>query len=320
MMPLPFLPTDPIVITDTTLRDGLQSLADVHPLETKLAVLEAITDAGLRSIELTSFVRPDRVPQLADAEELAARARARFGDGLELRALVANRRGLDRAASAGVDLVVILVTLSDEYARRNQGLNSGENLNLACALVEAATAQGMAVATAYSMPIFCPYEGTIPPERLAAATKRLVVAGCSAFTLCTSTGLEGLAEVDRSLSLMRDSGAPDVALHLHTTNGMALAVALLGLQRGITRFETAMCGLGGGIALPDDMPEHGNLATEDLAHLLFELDLAEEPAPIIAAARKVARRLGVIPRSFAARGATKSSVHASADLGGRNGT
>lgn len=319
-MPFPSLPTDPIVITDTTLRDGLQSLADVHPLETKLAVLDAITGAGLRSIELTSFVRPDRVPQLADADELVESARARHGDGLELRALVANRRGLDRAVSAGVDLVVILVTLSDEYARRNQGVNSGENLDLACALVEAATAQGMAVATAYSMPIFCPYEGAIPPERLATATERLVAAGCSAFTLCTSTGLEGPAEVDRSLSLMHDSGARDLALHLHTTNGMALAVALLGLQRGITRFETAMCGLGGGIALPAGMPEHGNLATEDLAHLLFELGLAEEPAPVIAAAWSVARHLGVTPRSFAARGATKSAVHAAGDMGVRHGT
>lgn len=307
------LPTKPIVITDTTLRDGLQSLADVHPLETKLAVLEAITGAGLRSIELTSFMRPDRVPQLADADELVASARARHGDGLELRALVANRRGLDRAVSAGVDLVVVLVTLSDEYARRNQGINGRENLDLACALVEAAIAQGMGVAAAYSMPIFCPYEGAVPPERLAAATARLLAAGCSAFTLCTSTGLEGPAEVTRSLSLMHESGAQDVALHLHTTNGMALAVALLGLHSGITRFETAMCGLGGGIALPTDMPEHGNLATEDLAHLLFELDLAEEPAPVIAAARTVARHLGVIPRSFAARGTTKSAVLAAAD-------
>ncbi len=319
-MPFPSLPTDPIVITDTTLRDGLQSLADVLPLETKLAVLDAISGAGIRSIELTSFVRPDRVPQLADAEELVATARARHGDGLELRSLVANRRGLDRAVSAGVDLVVILVTLSDEYARRNQGVNSGENLDLACALVEAATAQGMAAATAYSMPIFCPYEGAIPPERLVTATKRLVGAGCSAFTLCTSTGLEGPADVDRSLSLLEDSGARDLALHLHTTNGMAPAVALLGLQRGVRRFETAMCGLGGGIALPTGMPEHGNYATEDLAHLLFELGLADEPSVIVEAAQAVARQLGLKARSFAARGATKSMVHPAANMRVRHGT
>lgn len=307
---MPRLPTEPIVITDTTLRDGLQNLADAYPLETKLAMLDVIAGAGIRSVELTSFVRPDRVPQLADAEALVAAARERHGDGLQLRALIANRRGLDRAVAAGVDRVVVLVTLSDEYARRNQGVNSDENLEQACALVAAARAQGMAVATAYSMPIFCPYQGPIPPGKLETATKRLVAARCSAFTLCTSTGLEGPTEVDRCLSLLHDSGAQDIGLHLHTTNGMSLAIALLGLQRGVRRFETAMCGLGGGIALPEGMPAHGNLATEDFSHLLYELGLGDEPEPVIRAARAVARQLSLTAISYAVRGATKSAVQA----------
>jgi len=302
-----------VTVTDTTLRDGLQSLPECHPLSVKLAILEALVDAGLGSIEITSFMRPDRVPQLADAEALVAAARARFGRSLELRALVANARGLERALAAGVDVAVVLMTLSDAYARRNQGVDSAENLRQAVALTGAARSAGMVVDVAYSMPIFCPYDGPIPPERLAQATAALAGAGVPAFTLCTSTGLEGPREVAFAIETIRAAApAAPVALHLHDTNGMALAVALTGLLSGVERFETALGGVGGGIALPSGMPGHGNLPTEDLFHLLAELGLATDPAPVIAAAAAAGRLLGRAPESRACRGATKAAVLAAA--------
>jgi hydroxymethylglutaryl-CoA lyase len=299
---------DPVTITDTTLRDGLQSLPQTFPLTTKIAIFDAIVVAGLRSIEVTSFMRPDRVPQLADAETLMSEVRARHGDRLELRALVANRRGLGRAIAARVDVTVVLMTLSDAYARRNQGMDSTENLRLAVDLVGAATDQGMVVDVAYSMPLFCPYEGQIASARLQSATARLVAAGARDFTLCTSTGLENPREVCAALALIRAEGADKVALHLHDTNGMALAVALAGLLSGVRRFETALGGIGGGIALPSGMPGHGNLPTEDLAHMLAEIGLADDTASIVAAAQTVSELLGRPALGRAAQGATKAAI------------
>jgi len=298
----------PVTITDTTLRDGLQSLPETHPLATKLAILDAIATAGLRSIEITSFMRPDRVPQLADAETLMAEARARHGDQLELRGLVANRRGLGRAIAARVDVAVVLMTLSDAYARRNQGMDSAENLRIAVDLVEAATDQGTDVDIAYSMPLFCPYEGPIAATRLQAATARLVAAGARNFTLCTSTGLENPREVCAALTLIRAEGAEEIALHLHDTNGMGLAVALAGLLSGVRRFETALGGVGGGIALPSGMPGHGNLPTEDLAHMLAEIGLGDDAAAVVAAAETVSELLGRPALGRAAQGATKAAI------------
>jgi len=298
----------PVTITDTTLRDGLQSLPETHPLATKLAILDAIATAGLRSIEITSFMRPDRAPQLTDAETLMAEARARHGDQLELRGLVANRRGLGRAIAARVDVAVVLMTLSDAYARRNQGMDSAENLRIAVDLVEAAADQGTDVDIAYSMPLFCPYEGPIAATRLQAATARLVAAGARNFTLCTSTGLENPREVCAALTLIRAEGAEEIALHLHDTNGMGLAVALAGLLSGVRRFETALGGVGGGIALPSGMPGHGNLPTEDLAHMLAEIGLGDDAAAVVAAAETVSELLGRPALGRAAQGATKAAI------------
>jgi hydroxymethylglutaryl-CoA lyase len=302
-----------VTITDTTLRDGLQSLAERQPLATKLIILDSIVAAGLQSIEVTSFMRPEQVPQLADAESLMAEARARYGDSLELRGLVANQHGLDRAITAGVDVAVVLMTLSDTYAIRNQGMDSAENLRVAADLVGVAAEKGVSVDVAYSMPIFCPYEGQILPGRLQAVTASLVAAGARSFTLCTSTGLENPREVCAVLRLIRSEGAEAVALHLHDTNGMGLAVALAGLLSGVRRFETALGGLGGGIALPSGMPSHGNLATEDLGHMLAEIGLADNTALLVAAAKTVSELLGRPTLGRATQGATKAAVLAATE-------
>lgn len=304
----------PVTLTDTTLRDGLQSLAETYPLAVKLKILDLLVSAGLNSIEATSFMRPDRVPQLADGEALMDEIRARYGDIIELRGLVANRRGLARAVASGVDVAVVLMTLSDAYALRNQGMDSERNLELAVDLVHAASDQGVAVDVAYSMPIFCPYEGAIAPSRVQAVTARLTAVGARNFTLCTSTGLENPREVCAALALMRAEGAAEVALHLHDTNGMGLAVALAGLLSGVRRFETALGGVGGGIALPSGMPSHGNLPTEDMAHLLAEIGLRGDVAPISSAAATVSHLLGRQALGRAAQGATKAAILANTKL------
>ena len=301
------LPTA-VTVTDITLRDGLQSLPAVYATSDKRAIYDAILGAGFTSIEVTSFMRPDRVPQLADAADLLASIERR--DGVELRALVANPKGVERAAAAGVDVCSVLVTLSDEYCRRNQATDSAGNLRLATEVTRIARDAGMTVDVSYSMPIFCPYEGPIAPDRLARSTEALLAAGVDAFTLCTSTGLENPREVVERIALVRSMTALPVALHLHDTNGMAMAVALAGLASGVTRFETAMGGVGGGIALPSGMPGHGNLPTEDLVHMLNELgvDAGLDTAGVISASHAIGRILGRTPTSRATTGATKRAV------------
>ena len=295
-------------ITDITLRDGLQSLPRTYSIGDKRGIFEALVRAGFRSIEVTSFMRPDRVPQLADAQEFVASVD--HPETLEFRALVANRRGVERAIGSGIDVISVLVTLSDEYCRRNQGVDHASNLALACEVIRIARDAGRRTDVSYSMPIFCPYEGPIAPERLADATDALLEAGADAFTICTSTGLEGPSEVAAAIDLVRDRSGRAPALHLHDTNGMAAAVALTGLLEGVERFETALGGVGGGIALPSGMPSHGNYPTEDMVHLLAEsgVETGLETEAAAEAARAAGSILGRPPVSRAAIGATKGAI------------
>lgn len=297
-----------MTVTDVTLRDGLQSLADTYPTATKRAIYDALVMAGCRSIEITSFMRLDRLPQLADADVFAASLPS--GDGVERRALIANPKGLERAIAAGVDVCAVLVTLSDAYCRRNQGSDTQRNIELAIETITRAKAAGMRTDVSFSMPIFCPYEGSIAPERLEKAAARLIDAGVDAFTLCTSSGLESPREVSERLSILRQLSDRPLALHLHDTNGMAMAVVMAGLAAGITRYECAMGGIGGGIALPSGMPGHGNLPTEDFVHLMAEMniDTGIEVEAAVAAACETGRLLGLPPASRATAGATKNAV------------
>jgi hydroxymethylglutaryl-CoA lyase len=229
---------------------------------------------------------------------------------VELRALVANPKGVERATRAGIDVCSVLVTLSDAYCRRNQGTDSAGNLALALEVAQMAKAAGVSVDVSYSMPIFCPYEGAIEPERLARSAEKLIEAGVDAFTICTSTGLENPREVTERIALLRSLTDRPIALHLHDTNGMAMAVALAGLMSGINRFETAMGGVGGGIALPTGMPSHGNLPTEDLVHMLNELGINTglRTEDVILASKAIGQVLGRDPTSRSASGATKRAV------------
>jgi hydroxymethylglutaryl-CoA lyase len=296
-----------VAIVDVAPRDGLQSLPAVYPLETKLELLELLAAAGLAKIEATAFVRPDVVPQLADADELLRRARR--VPGCTLRALAPNRRGAERAVAAGADELLALLTLSETYSRLNTNMGLRENLAAASDVVAVAQRAGVPVVVAIGLALYCPYEGEIPEQRVLGAVDRFVAEGVRELYVATSAGLDGPRRVhDLCRRILERHPSLVLGLHLHDTNGMALANALAGAQAGVTVFEGAVCGIGGGLRMPGGAAGYGNVATEDLVNLFAELGVETglELGAVVDAARRAACLLGIeAPASAALRGGTK---------------
>ena len=291
-------------------RDGLQSLPETLPTAVKVEMVETLARAGLEKIEVTGFVRPDVIPQLADADDLLARVQ-RF-EGCVYRALVPNRRGAERAVAAGADELVGLITASETYNRKNQNMTVDENLAAISSIADVAAAADTPFAVAIGIAMFCPYEGDVPPGRVLSMIERVRADGVDEVYLATSVGLDGPRAVHDLASRIVDRWADlTLGLHLHDTNGMALANALAGLDAGVTVFEGSICGIGGGIRMPFGMPRFGNVATEDLVHMFAEtgIDTGVDLDAVLAAARDVRELLGLEDTfSAALRGGTKKHV------------
>lgn len=305
--------TEPVTITEVGPRDGLQSLGRSIATDGKVAMIEALIAAGLRSIEVTGFARPDVVPALADAEAVLAGVPAR--PGLDRRVLVPNARGARRAVDAGPDTLVALITASESYSRRNQNRGVEELIDEIGRIASVGDDAGLPVDAVIGTAFFCPYEGPIAEERVESLVERLVERGVRAVCLGASVGMADPAHTYRLCQRLAQRW-PDLplALHLHDTNGMALANALRGLDAGVRRFESAICGIGGGIAMPPGMAV-GNVPTEDLVHMLSAMDVPTglDLDAVLSAGRRVADLLGIDPRSHALRGGTPAAVRARAD-------
>ena len=309
-----------VEIVEVGPRDGLQSLSGQYSTETKTAMVEALAGTGINRIEVTSFMRPEMVPQLADAEAVWARLQPH--PGCTYRALVANRRGMERALAAGAEEVVLLATASERYVRMNQNTNVEGNLAALQQAVEVTQGSAVRLVGAIAMSIFCAYEGPVEISRTLGIVRRYAEMGVTELSLATSTGVEGPAEVYRLVSAVLDS-FPDtkVGVHLHNANGMALANAMAAMQAGATALESSIGGIGGGIRLPGGEQDHGNVATEDLAHLCFELGVETGVSlpSLIEASKDIEVMLGIPFKSYAARGATKDGLMASARTTGWEG-
>ncbi len=307
----------PVVITEVGPRDGLQSLATPIATEEKVAMIETLIAAGLRSIEVTGFARPDVVPALADAEAVLAAILPR--PGLDRRVLVPNVRGAQRAVSAGPDTLVALLTASESYSRRNQNRGVIQLVEDACRIVAIGSDAGLPVDAVIGIAFFCPYEGPIPGERIESIAERLV--SCGVRSICLGASV-GMADPAHTYRLCRRIGErwPDLplALHLHDTNGMALANAVRGLDAGVRRFESAICGIGGGVAMPPGMAV-GNVPTEDLVHMLSAMGVPTglDLDAVLEAGRQVGQLLAVDPVSHALRGGTPAAVR---ERGGGDGS
>ena len=291
-----------VVLRDVSLRDGLQDESPI-PTEAKLALFEALVAAGVRELELTSFVRPDRVPAMADAERLCA---ATAGADVVRWGLVLNRRGAERALDAGLTHLQYVVSVSDTHSRHNAGAGTDEALaafeSAAAPALDAGAVVEMTLATSFG----CPYEHRIDPARVVEVARRVVGSGAGAIGLADTIGVAVPTEVASLVDAVATAVDVPVGAHLHDTRGLGVANALTALAHGVTRLDAAVGGLGG---CPFAPGASGNVAIEDLAFALgeMEVDTGCSVTGLVAAARvgcaavgrPVASHVGVAGPRFA---------------------
>lgn len=260
-----------IRITEVGPRDGLQNEPDPVPTEGKAAFVRALVAAGHTDIEVSSFVRPDRVPQLADATALFE-ALGPAPEGVTYGALVPNERGLAGALAAGVGKVAVFTAASETFNERNVNTSIEGSIERFRPVVEGAKDAGLPVRGYVSTAVACPYEGGIEPGAVRDVCLRLLALGCDEISVGDTIGAATPAHVGRLLDvLLADVPAEQIVLHFHDTRGMAVANVVEGLRRGITAFDASSGGLGG---CPFAPGATGNLATEDLVYLLDGMGLA----------------------------------------------
>ncbi len=269
VVPAADLPAE-VTIYEVGARDGLQNESTVVPVEVKVEFLDRLADAGLTTLEATSFVHPKWVPQLADAEDLLRRLARRAG--LDYPVLVPNGRGLDRALAAGVGHIAIFASATETFAKRNLNRTLDEQFAMFAPVVTRARAEGLRVRGYVSMCFGDPWEGAVAPGQVAAVGRRLVEMGCGQLSLGDTIGTGTPGHVDAVLDACVEGGVPvnQLAVHFHDTYGQALSNTLAALRKGVTTVDASAGGLGG---CPYAESATGNLATEDLVWMLDGLGI-----------------------------------------------
>lgn len=279
-----------VTIVEVGPRDGLQNEQAVVPTPIKTSFVDALTAAGHQAIEVSAFVSPKWVPQMADADELFAGITRK--DGVRYSALVPNRAGLDRALAAGVRDVAIFAAASETFSRKNINQSIEESFVVYRQVTDAALQAGLRVRAYLSTCFGCPFEGPVDPVRVIALTERLVQLGAYEVAVSDTIGVAHPGQVGHLLDqLLARVPLPQVALHFHDTRGTALANVLTALDHGVTTFDSSAGGLGG---CPYAPGATGNLATEDLLYMLDGLGIETGVSleGVVRASRAMERAIG----------------------------
>ena len=260
----PTLPTQ-VTIYEVGPRDGLQNESATLPVETKAEFVRRLCAAGLRVVEVTSFVSPRWVPQLADAEELLDLVGV--GGPVRMPVLVPNERGLDRALAKSVRDIAIFGSATESFARRNLNRSLDEQYAMFAPVVSRAVAAGVGVRAYVSMAFGDPWEGDVAVPQVVEAGTRLLALGCDQLSLGDTIGVGTPGQVAALVEAFAQAGVgvDRLAVHFHDTYGQALANALTALRLGVTTIDASAGGLGG---CPYAKSATGNLATEDLVWAL----------------------------------------------------
>ena len=260
-----------ITIREVGTRDGIQSLGAFIDTPRKVELLEALSDTGLRRIEATSFVNPRAVPQMADAAEVMLRVRRRPGVSYE--ALVPNVRGAEDALRARMDVILLVVTASEAFNRKNVRMSVDESMTQFAAIKQLVDADGAHCMGAIGTAFGCPYEGEISETRLFSLISRFLDLGFKELMLADTTGMANPGQIERTMGEVLSRWGSSVAfgLHLHNTRGMGLANVVAGLRAGVTTFDASVAGIGG---CPFAPQAAGNISTEDTVHMLHEMGYA----------------------------------------------
>jgi hydroxymethylglutaryl-CoA lyase len=245
-------------------RDGLQMEATVVPTAVKVELIERLLRAGLKRIEVTSFVNPKKVPQMADAEELLSRLKR--PDDVWFTGLVLNRKGLDRAIAAGCNEIGMVVVASDTFNRRNQGVSTEESIAAWLDIARAATAAGVRAQVSVSAAFGCPFEGEVPVHRVVEIAQRVAEGEPSEICFADTIGVGVPTQVTEILTKAREA-LPGVRLrcHFHNTRNTGIANAFAAVEAGAVALDASIGGVGG---CPFAPAATGNISTEDVLYML----------------------------------------------------
>ncbi len=258
-----------VTMREVGTRDGIQSLGAFVPTEHKIEMANLLAGTGLKRIEVTSFVSPKAVPQMADASEVMAALERRPDVSWE--PLVPNLIGARKALDARSDRLVVVLAASDTFNLKNIRMTVDDSLRSVSEIVPLARAAGVPVSAGIATSFGCPYEGDVPAERVGQIVDRLIELGCDEVSLADTTGMANPLQVERTVGGLRER-RPDVqfGLHFHNTRGMGLANVMAGLNVGVTVYDASIGGIGG---CPFAPRATGNVATEDVVHMLEEMGI-----------------------------------------------
>ena len=258
-----------LLLEDETLRDGLQAEPKVLSLGSKVSLFKDLVSAGLKRIQVGSFVHPKAVPQMADTDELIREIKGT--PGVLLTGLVLNGKGLERALAAGLKHVSMSVSVSEAHSLRNVRRSAGEALASMVEQIGRAAAAGLAVRAGAQCAFGCVYQGNVPEEGVLRAVEAMAAAGAVEVNLADTTGMANPLQVERLVKKVKGK-LPETALslHMHDTRGLGLANMYAGYRAGVRIFDVAAGGLGG---CPFVRGAAGNVPTEDAANMFGQMGL-----------------------------------------------
>ncbi|KAF0994998.1 hydroxymethylglutaryl-CoA lyase [Geobacillus sp. TFV-3] len=258
-----------VTIKEVGPRDGLQNEATPITTADKIAWINLLSETGLSYIEVTSFVHPKWIPQLADAVEVAAGIRRK--PGVTYAALVPNEKGLERALAAGLDEVGVFMSASETHNEKNINKTIAATFPVLEAVVKTAKQEGKTVRGYVSTVFGCPYEGRVAVDQVLMVADRLLAMGVDELSLGDTIGVATPKQVEEVLAIvLRRFPVNRIAMHFHDTRGTALANILVSMEMGITTFDSSLGGLGG---CPYAPGASGNVATDDLVYMLHGMGI-----------------------------------------------
>ena len=256
-----------IEIHEVVLRDGIQNEKKLVSTDQKIKLINRLTECGVQRIEVSSFVNPRLVPQMADAEKLWSMVRRR--KDVVYAALVLNERGLERAMRCGVPHVGVYVSASETHSRKNSNVSTAEAMMEARLLIEKAHGAGMEVRAGVMNAFGCAYEGNVSQAKVIKLVKDFLKKEPDEICLADTSGMANPSQVRKLVKRVREiAGAAPISLHLHNTRGLGLANVWAAINEGVSIFDTSLGGLGG---CPFIIGARGNIATEDTVNMLHEM-------------------------------------------------
>ena len=258
-----------VKLVDVGTRDGLQNEKAMVPAAVKVELVHRLQDAGLKDIEVTSFVSPKWVPQMADALDVMAGIERRTD--VRYSVLTPNMKGFEAAVTSKPDEIVVFASASEAFSQRNINCSVAESIERFAPVVAAAKAAGIHVRGAISCTVGCPYEGDVAPDRVGMVARLMAGIGVQHIGVADTIGVGTPLKVQRAMeAALKHYALADVSGHFHDTYGQALGNTLASLQMGVWQFDTSVAGLGG---CPYAKGATGNVATEDVAYMLHGMGI-----------------------------------------------